>query len=683
MYGVDAYGTVPFGASSSEPFDAAAVLDASREDLVYTVEIAVWEIGGSAEEVLRIASAEWATEPGDVPASTPFDGRLLSYSFSRSINTGDRFGGLAAGTGEIVFANTDGAYDAFIDGYAVDGREVVVRLGRKTDPLHNHFVVFRGVAVDWRADQDAVTLEIKDKADRLDVPAQPNVYPGVGGSGGVGLGSELVTNGTFNSNISGWGGNTGSFDWQAGGGNGWARCFSVGGAPGLEQSITTVAGKSYRIFVRGRHSGSPPSGTVTVKWGGTTLGSFGATSSGTYDVVASGASTTLRVEIDSASSAMGFDDASVKLILEGPGGGPDVEGKRKPLTFGQVAGVPPVLVDPALLIYQVHDHDDADGFVAETVAVYDRGVALTMLATVDEYTDLEGASISSGQAMSSRDGYFRIGGALAGVVFATVQSYLSGAAPATVDVVEAILSRHGILAEDEIDRASFDALEADPEPSFIGVHVSAEDSSTVADFITSIMSGIGGWAAFTRQGQFTLGVLSAPSGTPVARLARDEGDIIDMTRETMPDGIWPPPWRWRVAYRHNYTVFTDFAGSVPSAERLFYAEPYRLVEASNSVILDTHPSGKDTPPVEAFYDDLGRAQSEADRLLDLYTSGYRLHRATIGRRGLGLKLGEEITITFPRYGFDAGRDVVIVTIEDKVDLRDGGEVDQVEVTVFG
>jgi hypothetical protein len=680
MYGADVYGSIPYGAIG---FDVAslpdhdAMLASSREMLVVSAAVTTWHIDDSEEHIHYYASTEWTTEPDDYPGSQPFDGRLLSYSFNRSINNGDRFGGLAKGEGQIVLANADGELDDLGDTHAVDSRRVVVRVGRMSDPFVDHLVLFDGVAVDMFADSETLTLTIRDKSDKLDVPAQPNVYAGTGGAEGGNFGPELVTNGTFDSNLSGWTGDTFSYTWDT---SGYAR-KRLGNFQGLQQTVATIAGRTYRVYVRGRGGSGA---FVIVIWDGAEIGTFANTSDGTFDVVASTTSTVIRVEINDITSVNpGFDDVSVRLIQTGPEGGENVEGKRKPLTFGLVSGVPPVLIDPALLIYHVHDLDENDDFVCEIVSVYDRGVALSMLPPVAAYADLEAASLSAGEAIASQDGYFRIGGDLAGTIFATVHTYIDGAdEPATGDVVRAVLARQGDLVE-AIDHASFDVLSSIPQPAHIGVHIGPGDAISAADLIGNLMMGIGGWGGFNRQGRFAIGVFTAPAGSPVAYFSRVGGDIVDLDWERLPAGIWPPPWRWRVAYQRNYTVFTDFSGAVPNAERVFYAEPYRLIEAANSDILADHISAKDPPPVEAYYTDLGRASDEADRLLALYSSGYKLYRFTVSRRALTLKIGDEINVTWPRFGLDAGKNLRIVSIEDKIDLRDGGDDIQVEITAFG
>jgi len=138
----------------------------------------------SATEPLYLASEEWATAAGDVPPNQPFDGRLREFRFGRSLLSGSRFGGLALGSGALSFDNSDGAYDSFVTGYALDGRRVVVRMGRSTDAYDSFVTLFDGTARDWRGTVAAVEIILRDSGFRLDVPAQPETYAGTGGDAG-------------------------------------------------------------------------------------------------------------------------------------------------------------------------------------------------------------------------------------------------------------------------------------------------------------------------------------------------------------------------------------------------------------------------------------------------------------------------------------------------------------------
>lgn len=544
MFGSDPFGSVPFGASGSTPFDYDAMLASSREALVYTVTLQVWNIAGDTLSTLYLGSAEWATSPTDIPASTPFDGRLTTVlNFSRSI-VGDRIGiNFTSGDGTIAWANPDGAYDAYVDGYAVDRREVIVRVGRKTDAFADHLVIFTGVAVDWAADQDTVTLTVRDKGDLLNVPASPNVYAGTGGEEG----------------------------------------------------------------------------------------------------------------------------------------GSDLTGKRKPYLRGAaVTGVSGTLVSSSLLIYQVND-----GPITSVAKVFDRGVELFGNPVSDEanYAALAAASMSAGTYRHcTAEGFFRYGSTPAGILLVQV----SGAADVetTGEIVREALAASGGLGDAELDEGSFDALDV-AQPAEIGFFIDQGDAATVAEASARLMSAIGGWGGFGRRGLFEVGIFTAPAGDPVAYFARDEGDIIDLSREKLPSGTWPPPWRVRVAYSRSETTFNDFAGAAAADVQLFFSQPYRLVEASDSGVLTDHPLAQDLPPIEAYFTTIAEAQNEADRVLALYTSGYRLYRMTLTRRALTLDIGDLIHVTFPRFGLDAGKLLRVAGIDDRIQIGDGSDVDQVEVTAFG
>lgn len=550
MYGAAPYASLPYGASGGvEPFDYAAMLESSRAELVYTVVLTTWEIGGSAETKLYLGSAEWATAPTDVPASTPFDGRLTTaLQFSRTI-VGDRIGAcFQSGEGSITFLNPDGAYDAYLDDYTVAGRAVTVRVGRKTDAFADHLTIFDGQAVDWFGDNDTITITIRDPSFRLDVPTQADIYTGAGGAEG----------------------------------------------------------------------------------------------------------------------------------------GADLADKRKPRVYGTTYGTVPTLIDGTNLVYQFSDKP-----TYLITAVYDRGVALTQGSDYASYAALIGASVSAGNYITCvADGMVRLGASADGVVFATVVEL--SANPTHDEIIAALVEDAAGFISDDLDRASFDRLNlvaGNPAAYF----VDPSDPTTVAEAITRLMEGIrGGWAAFNRAGKLAVGSIGVFSGTTLTSLTsaplklsltRDGGDIIDLNREKLPSGVWPPPWRIRVAEDRNFTIFDDFAGSVPESLKIFYSQPYRLLGAEDAGVLEDYPAAQDPSPVEGYW--LDGAANEAAMMLALWNAGFKLYRMTVNRRALGLDLGDKINVTWPRFGLDAGKDMIVVGLEDRIDLSDGSAVDQVEVLAYG
>jgi hypothetical protein len=235
----------------------------------------------------------------------------------------------------------------------------------------------------------------------------------------------------------------------------------------------------------------------------------------------------------------------------------------------------------------------------------------------------------------------------------------------------------------EIDGVSLDRLDV-AQSSPIQVYVSPDEAQTIKELLDRVMAGLGGWVGVNRLGQIEVGRFDAiaPSEPTVATYSYAEGDIISLGIARLPDGVWPPPWRWRVAWGRNFTVFSDFAGSVSDSVRTYYAEPYRLAESSSSAIVTDHPQALDVGPVEAHFQGESAALSEAGRLRGLYQNNRRLFSVVVGRQGLRRKLGEVIRVVHPRFGMTAGRRMRIAEIEDGIEIADGSTVEQVTLLAY-
>lgn len=145
----------------------------------------------------------------------------------------------------------------------------------------------------------------------------------------------------------------------------------------------------------------------------------------------------------------------------------------------------------------------------------------------------------------------------------------------------------------------------------------------------------------------------------------------------------------RVSYENVLNTFDDFAGSVAAGIISYYAQPYRVGTAEDAAILADNPRARDWEIIEGWVDEfvtedsLAAATAEADRLLTLFNSGYNLYRVDGSRRWLQFEIGDEVNITWPHYGLNSGRNMIIVSIDDRINLEDGSEVESVEVLLFG
>lgn len=152
-----------------------------------------WAAVGSAiisatfEFTIYVATEEFATEPGDNPASEPYEGTLQEIrNFKRSILGGSQIGEFAIGDGQLIISNVAGNRDDLIKQYSIAGQPVLVRVGRPGIDLvgTEFYTLFNGRASGWSVDQERFIVYLRDNGYRLDVPAQPNLYAGTGDAEG-------------------------------------------------------------------------------------------------------------------------------------------------------------------------------------------------------------------------------------------------------------------------------------------------------------------------------------------------------------------------------------------------------------------------------------------------------------------------------------------------------------------
>lgn len=146
------------------------------------------EVGSSATVALYAATVPFITMPADDPANTPFNARLMdSLVISRSIVGGDGYAGYQQNISELSLINADGEYDTVADEYSVNGRDITIKVGlaAANGEVEDAYATFETVAIQLGerliANRDRLLIEHTDHAAKLDVPAQPNVYAGVGG----------------------------------------------------------------------------------------------------------------------------------------------------------------------------------------------------------------------------------------------------------------------------------------------------------------------------------------------------------------------------------------------------------------------------------------------------------------------------------------------------------------------
>lgn len=523
MFSGGAFSEYPF----STTFEGACAL------LLGSASLAV-----SREFRIFAGTTEFITRDTDTLPTQPFFGTLVQpLSFTRSLLGSDIIGNFTSGTGELQLANTDGGYDNLIQSFAIDGRPIVVKVGREGDAYNNFYTIFSGTASDWIVQEDVVKIKLVDNGYLLDVTIQPNLYAGTSG-------------------------------------------------------------------------------------------------------------------------------------VEGTA---DLKGKRKPRAFGYVKNISPPLVIPASLLYQVND-----GSVSAITAVYDRGVALTFQTDYATSALLIAAGITAGNYSTCKaEGMFRVSSVPSGTITTDVSgdNRSSTFVSTSADIVRRILASSSIADPGGLYTPSFAVVNA-TQPADIGYYVAPDDTNTIGDAIANIMGGIGGWGGFRRNGQFALGIFLTPTGgVPSARF--DRSDIIAIGREALPSALTPPPYRFRCAFSHNWTVQTDVAASVGATRASFLAQSDRYSNSINNTIKLDHPFAHDRDPIGCYFLNSADAQTESDRLLALYARNAALYRFTVGVQPFAFDVGDVVFLTYPRWNLTYGRLLRVV------EMTENAANNEIELVAYG
>lgn len=334
----------------------------------------------------------------------------------------------------------------------------------------------------------------------------------------------------------------------------------------------------------------------------------------------------------------------------------DIAKSPKPLLYGQVYNIAPIMVNSSKLTYQIND-----GAIAAVGAVYDRGVALTFHADEPNVADLEAHDPPSGKYTTCLAlGYIRVGSVPSGLLTCDATQGASAANRTVAQVLKAMALKAGISSGD-INASDVTALDT-ANSSVIGIWVDGTDSAMSS--MDKVAQSIGAYFGFDALGALRMGLFAAPTGS--ATLEIDVNNIISIEHERTNDtdkGI--PAWRVNLTYQKNYNIQdTDLAGAVTAARRSVLSIG-ALTKSAEDTAIKTQYTLAQTIEKETCLVDATAAQTEATRLLNLYKVNRDLYTVDIA---LDLSdtlpdLNDVVNITMNRFGLNSGKLFKIIGIE--------------------
>jgi hypothetical protein len=353
-------------------------------------------------------------------------------------------------------------------------------------------------------------------------------------------------------------------------------------------------------------------------------------------------------------------------------GGAELAGKRRPIGLSNVFNATPVLVVASEGLYQCHD-----GSNATITVVKDGGIPLNFVANYATLPLLRAAitnpaTVPPGSfATCNAAGYFGIGGIATKQI--TVDFTLS--THKTADIIQWLILNSTTLTTSDFDNFTFTDLN-NKQPAVRQYFLGPESTKTVADVMTDLMKGIGGWWGVTTLGKVRLARMEAPSLVASAYYDLNGGTLTQLDRVPLPVSVDPPPRRRRVTYAHNETPQSDiypYISENDPALAAYLAMPYKVAATSDddaAAILADYPFAPDPEPGIGYFRDEADAQAEADRLLTLYASGHRAFRFTVKNALFAHQVGEVVNIAdttiAPRLDVGASRYVRVVEVNDRI-----------------
>jgi hypothetical protein len=348
--------------------------------------------------------------------------------------------------------------------------------------------------------------------------------------------------------------------------------------------------------------------------------------------------------------------AGNNALPDGVEGVADIAKSPKPLLYGQVFNIAPIMVNSSKLTYQIND-----GAIQSVGNVYDKGIALTSGADYANVTTLHAASPASGTFITCLAlGYIRLGAVPTGLLTCDATQGAASSNRTVAQVLKAMALKAGIASGD-INASDVTALDT-ANNSVIGIWIDGADSAMVA--MDKVAQSIGAYFGFDALGSLRMGLFTAPTGS--ATLEIDINNILSIEHGRTNDtdkGI--PAWRVNLTYQKNYSVQDfDLAGAVTAARRSVLSLP-ALTKSAEDTAIKTQYALAPTIEKESLLVDATAAQTEATRLLNLYKTSRDLYTVTIA---LDLTttlpdLNNIVNITMNRFGLNSGKLFKIIGIE--------------------
>lgn len=315
----------------------------------------------------------------------------------------------------------------------------------------------------------------------------------------------------------------------------------------------------------------------------------------------------------------------------------------KPLVFGEVFNITPILVDPSTLEFMLND-----GNTEGLIELRDNGAPIY------------NSTITSGATLDLTNGKVKLTKALAGTLTASVQgvkksinlttgTLVSGTYSNNIaNLIALITTQYGTLplSTSELDLANLSAFASNMQP--VGVLVN--DTSTVISVCQDIVNSIGAQIFMTRKGLLQILRIGAPTSDAVVTIT-DRDILFQSLSISARTEVVPTK---KIAYCKNWTMQTNLVTAIFPEHKEYFATDYITKSALDTAIQSTYKLSGDAVQKDTLLLTSSDANTEATRLNNFYKVPRTVYSFVGTSKLLSLKLGQQVTLVNSRFGLTSG-----------------------------
>lgn len=681
---------LPDALDLSIPDPLSALLATRLRDPVYLVIAEPYNPATGAIETVYLSSRHYWTKSTDTPANQLFVPVLRApYNIQINMFNGGKLSpSVVPGFGDITLANPTKEYpNRTLDhlfNYSWRNRSIEIYLGEAGTAFSSFGRIFKGQAAGISGNLDTTSIQLRDLQPKFDVDIQQNLYRGTQRDA-LELTYSMSSSGYLYSDM------TGVADYVVQSGDLLTyEVYWFSGTPSNKMiafdftcsDATTLRASGVDQNGISAHPTADLSSRATGQWYTRTisLSSFAGKTIQNYDLACEVDGTSIvqgrirNIKITNTAGTVvnksiwvsgnsvpavathlnsGTNSLTIHSVYEGTS---SEAGKPKPLAYGVVRNVEPVLVHANSLVYQVHDRS-----ISAILDVKDKGASLTSAGTVtnvDSWTP-----VASQYVVDLTRGLIKLGSAPAGQITVDFQGDNTGGyVSSSADIIKRIVTNQvGLTYPDDFDSGSLATVNT-ANSAVIGYYTGTENQK-VADALNAIVQGIGGYWTFDRQSLLKIGILNIPS-TPSITLTD-----IDVAIDGIELLAYPSPTkRHRLAYKKLYTVqnASDLASSLSVDQKSLLSTEYQYVTAEDPTVSIIHQDATNEE-IQTLYDNTADAQAEATRRQGIFGRTPYRFKVPLSRGLFTYYIDTDVNLKINRWGLEDGMWFKIMSVIEEVE----------------